>query len=165
MTTRDLSLAIFLIGVVAAIALSQEPLKTSDLAGTWRTGGQSMMADKNLTTGATTPSNGNTFKFVFTRDGRFAFVGYLQSTMYGCTTDLFNDKQGSYEFDGEQLTLVPTKNFWRNTYSCSPKSNKERNYTLEKETLAVRTKTDEYGAFYLCLTGKTGETCYRREKE
>jgi hypothetical protein len=167
MTTKDLSLAIFLIGAAAVVALSQQrvPVDASGLTGIWQTGGQSMMADKNLVTGATTPSNGNTMKYVFTADGRFEFVGYLQSTMYGCTTALFNDKRGKFELDGDQLTLSPTKNFWRNTYSCSPASNKERNYVLEQETITVSGKTDEYGMPYICLKDKSGETCYRRSKE
>ena len=167
MTTKDLSLAIFLIGIAAVVALSQQraPIGAGDLTGIWRTGGQSMMADKNMITGATTPSNGNTFKYMFTADGRFEFVGYMQSTMYGCTTDLFNDKRGKYVLNGDQLTLSPTKNFWRNTYSCSPASNKERNYTLEQETMTLSGKTDEYGSQYICLQGKSGETCYRRSKD
>lgn len=167
MTTKDLALAIFLLGVAAVIGYSQQrtAVDASDLTGIWRTGGQSMMADRNTITGATTPSNGNVMKYVFTADGRFEFVGYLQSTMYGCTTALFNDKRGRFELDGDQLTLTPTKNFWRNTYSCSPASNKERNYKLVPETLSVYGKTDEYGAAYICLSGSTGETCYRRSKE
>jgi len=124
----------------------------------------SMMVDRNTVTGATTPSNGNTLKFEFKADGRFAFVGYLQSTMYGCTTALFNDKQGRYQVAGNEITLTLTKNFWRNTSSCSASSTKERNYTLDPETYKLRTQTDEYGAFYICLANAKGETCYRREK-
>jgi hypothetical protein len=97
------------------------------------------------------------------RTADLRFVGYMQSTMYGCTTALFNDKQGKYSFDGSQLTLTPVKNFWRNTYSCSPSSNKERNYVLDTEVYDVRNKTDEYGKLYICLANAKGETCYRRE--
>lgn len=132
------------------------------LVGTWGTGGMSMMADRNTVTGATTPSNGSTFKYVFTADGRFEFVGLLQSTMYGCTTTLFNDKKGRYETDGQTLTLIPSRNFWRQQNGCAPNSNKEREYTLERETFRLRTKTDEYGKHFVCLTNDKGETCYRR---
>lgn len=165
MTMKDISLAIFLIGVAAVVALSQSPITADDITGTWSTGGQSMMADRNMVTGATTPSNGNTMKYEFSADGRFTFVGYLQSTMYGCTTALFNDKRGRYELAGNKLTLIPSKNFWRNTYSCSPSSNKERDYVLDRETLTVSTKIDEYGKAYICLAGAKGETCYRKAKD
>lgn len=138
---------------------------TVDIVGVWRTGGMSMMADKNTVTGATTPSNGSTFKYVFTADGRFETVGLLQSTLYGCTTSLFNDKRGKFEISGSQLTLIPSKNFWRQQNSCAPNSTKERDYTLERETLEVRSKTDEYGKSFICLANAKGETCYRREKE
>lgn len=136
-----------------------------EITGIWRKGGMSMLQDRNTVTGATTPSNGMNLKFVFHPNGRFEFIGYLQSTMYGCTTDLFNDKQGKYAIKGTQITLIPSKNYWKNTYSCSPKSNKERNYTLENETYELKFKTDEYGKSNVCLTNAKGETCYRKEKE
>jgi hypothetical protein len=136
-----------------------------DITGIWRNGGMSTMVDKNRISGATTPSNGSTFKYVFTADGRFEFIGMMQSTMYGCTTSLFQDKRGRYEINGSTMTLIPSKNFWRNQNSCAPNSTKERDYTLERETLEFRTKTDEYGKLFICLAGAKGETCYRREKE
>lgn len=87
--------------------------------------------------------NGSTFKYVFTADGRFESVRLIQSTMSGCTTSLFNDKRGKYEISGSPITLIPGKNFRRNTYSCSPSSNRERDYTLERETKTFRTKVDK----------------------
>ena len=158
---KDIALVIFIVAVFAVMANAQNV----DLAGTWRTGGTSTMGDRNTVTGSVTPSNGNTMNYEFRPDGRFAFVGYLQSTLYGCTTALFQDKQGKYSLAGSRLTLALTKNFWRNTYSCSPASNKERNYTLESEVYEVRNKKDEYGKFYICLANAKGETCYRRENE
>lgn len=163
MKTFNLFASLLLFAAFAGSTAAQ--VESSDLVGIWRTGGMSMLADRNTVTGATTPSNGNTMKFVFKADGRFEFVGYLQSTMYGCKTDLFNDKQGRWQLEGSQLTLSLTKNYWKNTYSCSPSSNKERNYVLDPEVYEVRTKTDEYDKLYICLANAKGETCYRREKE
>ncbi len=166
MTFKDIALMLFVIAAIAVVASAQnDTITRSDLVGTWKTGGMSMMADRNTVTGSTTPSNGNTQKYQFDSNGRFSFTGYMQSTMYGCTTALFNDKQGRYELAGSQLTLRPTKNFWRNTYSCSPGSNKERNYVLDPEVYDVSTKTDEYGKLYICLSNEKGETCYQRESE
>jgi len=156
---KDIALIIFAIAAVTVMANAQ----SVELAGTWRTGGMSTTDDVNTVTGARTASNGNTMKYEFRADGRFAFVGYLQSTMYGCTTSLFQDKQGKYILEGSQLTLTLTKNFWRNNYSCSPASNKERNYTLGTEVYEVRNKTDEYGKRFICLANEKGESCYRRE--
>jgi len=154
-----------LLVVVFSMAASAQDLSRSDLVGTWRTGGLSTTDDVNTVTGSRTASNGNTLKYEFKADGRFAFVGYMQSTMYGCTTALFNDKQGRYTLNGSQLTLTLVKNFWRNTYSCSPSSNKERNYTLDTEVYEVSTKTDEYGKLFVCLANAKGESCYRRENQ
>lgn len=150
-----------LIAILAAAAFSAS---AQELVGTWQTRGMSMIGDRNTVTGSVTPSNGNTQKYVFGSDGRFAFTGYLQSTQYGCTTALFNDKQGKYTLEGSTLTLTPSKNFWRQTFTCSPASNKERNYTLERETYDISTKTDEYGKLFICLANEKGETCYRNEK-
>lgn len=150
--------------IIVVLAAAAITASAQDLVGTWATGGMSMIGDRNTVTGSVTPSNGNTQKYVFGADGRFTFVGYLQSTQYGCTTALFNDKQGRYTLEGSTLTLTPSKNFWRQTFSCSPASNKERNYTLERETYDVSTKTDEYGKLYICLANEKGESCYRKEK-
>jgi hypothetical protein len=135
-----------------------------EIVGKWHNGNVSMMGEKNLTTGRITSSNGTTVSYKFFADGRFEYVGYIKSTMYGCTTDLFNDKRGKVEISGNQITLVPTKNYWKNTYSCSPASNKERDYVLERETYTYRTKTDEYGKTLICLANAKGESCFRREE-
>lgn len=135
-----------------------------ELVGTWANGGMSMLLERNTVTGSTTPHNGSRFKYVFTADNRFEAIGLMQSTMYGCTTTLFNDKRGTIEVNGSQLTLIPSKNFWRQQNSCAPNSNKERDYTLERETFTWRTKTDEYGKKHICLANAKGETCYRQEE-
>ncbi|MBK6749826.1 MAG: hypothetical protein KA956_14960 [Pyrinomonadaceae bacterium] len=150
--------------LILTAAAAMSGYAQTDINGTWATGGMSMIGDRNTVTGSVTPSNGNTQKYQFGGDGRFSFVGYLQSTQYGCTTALFNDKQGKYSIEGSTLTLTPSKNFWRQTFSCSPASNKERNYTLERETYDITTKTDEYGKLFICLANEKGETCYRKEK-
>ncbi len=165
MVTKRSFITFALLALAAANAFSQETFTTSDLAGIWRTGGMSTIGERNTVTGSTTPSNGNTQKYEFAANGTFNFVGYMQSTVYGCTTSLFNDKRGRFEIDEDRLTLIPSKNFWRNANSCSPSSTKERNYTLDRETFTVRTKVDEYDRLFICLTNTKGESCYRREKE
>lgn len=135
-----------------------------EIVGTWGSGGMSLLQERNTVTNSVTPSNGRRMKYVFTADGRFEHVGLLQSTVYGCTTTLFNDKRGTYEINGSSITLIPSKNFWRQQNNCAPNSTKERDYTLDRETLTWRTKTDEYGKQFICLTGKSGESCHRREE-
>lgn len=139
-------------------------LNIGDLVGKWQTGSISNLQEKNLYTGQVTASNGSVNFYKFYADGRFENIGLINSTMYGCTTSLFNDKRGTIEVDGNQITLIPTKNFWRKTNSCAPSSNSERDYTLNRETFTYRTKTDEYGKAFICLANSKGETCYRREE-
>lgn len=136
----------------------------SQLVGKWYNGNVSMLQEKNTYTGQVTSSNGSLFNYTFYADGRFEFIGYMKSTMYGCTTDLFNDKRGTVEISGNQITLVPTKNYWKNTYSCSPSSNKERDYVLERETYTFRTETNKYGKEQICLVNDKGERCFERKE-
>ena len=133
-----------------------------NIAGTW-TNGRTSMLQEIYTNGTTAARAGTAFKYVFYPNGRFEMTGLIASTMFGCTTTLFQDKRGSYQISGSQITLTLSKNFWRNMYSCSPASNKERDYTLGRETYDLRTKTDEYGKTLICLTDAKGESCYRRE--
>jgi hypothetical protein len=135
----------------------------NSIVGTWTNGSTSMLGERNTTTGVVTSRNGSTYKYVFNANGSFEFIGYLESTMYGCTTALFNDKRGNYTISGDRITFTPSKNYWKNTYSCSPNSNKEKNHTLEEETYTFRTKQDEYGKTLICLANDKGESCYRRE--
>lgn len=136
----------------------------TEIVGEWSNGNVSMLQEKNLTTGQTTAANGATFSYRFSADGSFEFIGYIKSTMYGCTTDLFNDKRDTLETDGDRITLVPPKNYRKNTYSCSPKSNKERDYALEREAFRLRAATDQNGRKFICLANANGETCYLKEE-
>lgn len=133
------------------------------IVGTWTNGTVSTINEKNLSTGAISSRGGSTFKYVFNANGTFEFIGLMNSTMYGCTTSLFNDKRGKYEINGSNITFIPNKNFWRKQNSCAPNSNSEQNYKLERETLELRTKTDEYGKSLICLADAKGESCYRKE--
>ncbi len=133
------------------------------IVGTWTNGNFSLISEKNLSNGAIASRGGSTFKYVFNSNGTFEFIGLANSTMYGCTTSLFNDKRGKYEVNGSTITLVPTKNFWRKQNRCAPNSNSEQNYKLDRETFELRTKTDEYGRSLICLADAKGESCYRKE--
>lgn len=166
MQLRDLALLILIVAIAAAATYSQG-LNSKDIVGTWSNGGMSMLMERNTVTGSTTPSNGHTWTYEFKANGTFSFVGLLNSTVYGCTTGLFNEKSGRYELAGSTLTLTPNRNFWRKTNACAPGSNSERDYVLDTETFDVRTKTDDAGRGYICLTKGTAkdavETCYHRE--
>ena len=140
----------------------QNTRNAGGIVGTWTNGTTSMLREEYYN-GTTAFRNGSTFKWVFYADGRFENIGLMSSTMYGCTTTLFNDKRGKYQISGNQITLIPSKNFWRNMYSCAPSSNKERDYTLDRETYEFRTKQDEYGKTLICLANAKGESCFRRE--
>lgn len=136
-----------------------------ELIGKWDNGSVSMLQYRDTVTGATAPGRGSYSSYELRPDGSFHYAGLLQSTLYNCTTTLFNEKAGRAEVSGAEITFVPTKNFWRKTNNCAPSSNSERDYTLESETYRWRAKQDEYGNQLICLTNDKGESCYRRSKE
>jgi hypothetical protein len=135
------------------------------LLGSWRTSQMSMLMYQNRATGSTTPGNGTTMQYRFHLDGRFEYNGYLQTTMYNCTTTLFNPMAGTYRVAGSRLTLTPRANNWQMRNNCAQSQNKDRPGKLDAVTYAFRTK-QENGREFLCLTGADGkEGCYQRERE
>jgi hypothetical protein len=93
------------------------------------------------------------------------WLGYMESTMFGCTTSLFNETNGRYMVDGTTIFLSPSRDVWKNMYSCFPNSNRSETKAPTKKSLEFSFKTDEYGKEFICLNDAAVETCYRREKE
>jgi hypothetical protein len=133
-----------------------------ELIGTWDNGYSSILAQRqNTITGAVTPGRSSYFSYKFNPNGTFQFIGTMQTTNYSCTTTLFNDKAGRYRISGSTITLIPTKNYWKNS-NCTPSNTTEKNHTLTEETYQWRMKTDEYGKRHVCLSSNNqGESCYR----
>jgi hypothetical protein len=85
--------------------------------------------------------------------------------MFGCTTGLFNEINGRYMVDGTTIFLNSSRDFWKNTYSCFPNSNKSQTKVPTEKALEFGFKTDQYGKSFICLSDAGVETCYSREKE
>ena len=156
-------LAIF--GILIAVQAYSTFAQSSDITGSWKTGSVGSIQYKNQVTGATKSGRGSLFWYKFLPDGNYEFVGYMELTMYSCTTTLFNQITGKYSVDGSTINLAPARDYWKNTNSCAASSNKEQTKTPTPKTLEFRAKTDEYRHQLLCLTDGSGETCYQREKE
>jgi len=144
-------------------AAAQTQAGAAELFGSWRTSQISMLVYQNQVTGSTTPGSGTSMQYRFHPDGRFEYNGYLQSTVYNCTTTLFNPMTGSYRVEGSRLTLTPRANVWRMTNNCAPSSNKESAGKMESVVYQLSFKQDG-GRHFLCLTGADGKgACYQRE--
>ena len=135
------------------------------VVGYWKTGGLGTINEVNTVTGQTKNRRGNLFSYTFAADGTYTFIGYMESTMFGCTTGLFNEINGRYMVDGTTIFLNPSRDFWKNTYSCFPNSNRSQTKEPTKKSLEFGFKTDEYGKDFICLNDAGVETCYRQEKE
>jgi hypothetical protein len=154
---------VLVLGIIVSLGVTVSAQRS--VVGNWKTGGLGMINEVNTTTGQTKNNRGTTFSYKFAADGTYTFVGYMESTMFGCTTALFNEINGRYTVDGSTINLSPSRDFWRNTYSCFPNQNKSQTKTPTEKSLEFGFKTDEYGKDFICLNDAGVETCYRREKE
>ena len=133
------------------------------LLGSWRSSELGMISYQNSVTGSTRPGRGTTMQYRFLPGGRYEYNGYLETTMYNCTTTLFNPAAGTYRVEGDRLTLTPRTSKWQQTNNCASSMNKELPGKLDAETYTFRFST-EAGGRRLCLTSQKGsEVCYRAE--
>lgn len=133
------------------------------LVGAWRSSELGMISYQNTITGASRPGRGTTMQYKFLPGGRFEYNGYMESTMYNCTTTLFNPVAGTYSVAGNRLTIVPKTSKWQQTNNCASSMNKTQPGKLDPETYTFRF-SEEQGGRRLCLTSSKGnEVCYRAE--
>lgn len=133
------------------------------LVGAWRSSELGMISYQNTITGAARPGRGTTMQYKFLPGGRFEYNGYLETTMYNCTTTLFNPVAGTYRVEGNRLTIVPKTSKWQQTNNCASSMNKTQPGKLDPESYTFRF-SNEQGGRRLCLTSAKGnEVCYRAE--
>lgn len=152
---------IAIIGIQAYSAFGQ----TFSIVGEWKNGSVGMIEYKDRVTDATKPGRGSVFTYKFLANGNYEFVGYMESTMYNCTTALFNQITGKFKLNGSTLELNPARDLWKSTNTCAASGNKQQTKTPVKKSLEVRVSEDQYGNELLCLSDGDGETCYRRDKK
>ena len=135
----------------------------AELVGAWRSSEIGMISYQNTITGSSRPGRGTTMQYKFLPGGRFEYNGYLETTMYNCTTTLFNPVAGTYSVAGNRLTIVPKTSKWQQTNNCASSMNKTQPGKLDPETYTFRF-SNEQGGRRLCLTSSKGnEVCYRAE--
>jgi len=155
---------VLVFGIIVSQAVTASAQRS--VVGYWKTGGLGMINEVNTTTGQTKNRRGQMFSYNFAPDGTYTFHGYMESTVFGCTTSLFEEVTGRYLVDAGTIFLKPNRDVWTNSYSCFP----NRNSSQEKPTPAEKSlgfgfKTDEYGKSFICLNDAGVETCYRSEKK
>ena len=135
----------------------------ASVLGSWRSSELGMISYQNSVTGASRPGRGTTMQYKFLPGGRFEYNGYMETTMYNCTTTLFNPVAGSYRVEGDRLTIVPKTSKWQQTNNCAASMNKTLPGKFDPETYTFRF-SNEQGGRRLCLTSSKGnEVCYRAE--
>ena len=135
----------------------------ASVLGAWRSSELGMISYQNSVTGASRPGRGTTMQYKFLPGGRFEYNGYMETTMYNCTTTLFNPVAGTYRVEGDRLTIFPKTSKWQQTNSCASSMNKTQPGKLDPETYTFRFSSEQ-GVRRLCLTSSKGnEVCYRAE--
>lgn len=158
-TSFWLFIFVAIIVVQAYSALGQ----SSEVSGYWKNGSVGSIQYQNRVTGATKSGRGSLFTYRFLPNGNYEFIGYMEVTMYNCTTTLFNQITGKYAVDGSTINLNPSRDFWKNTNSCAASGNKQLTQTPKRKSLEFQIKDDEYGRQLLCVYEGEVETCYRKE--
>ena len=148
-----LILTLLTVGSVTAQTRSSVP---ENLVGKWFEGSASILQEKNMTTGSVASRYGSSLGYEIKADGTFQYAGLIKSTMYGCTTTLWNDRRGKISIEGDVITFTPVKDYWLNTNSCYPSANKEQNKALEAKSYNFEVG-EKNGRTWLCMreVGKT----------
>jgi len=161
--------ALFIGLLVGFSTFAQNKSVPSNLVGKWFEGSTSILNEQNMTTGAISSRYGSSIGYTIEADGTFRYAGLIKSTMYGCTTTLWNDRRGKLSVEGDVITFTTTKDYWFNSNSCYPSSNKEENKPL-KATKYNYEIGEKEGRQYLCMreVGKTKVediVCYPRTED
>jgi hypothetical protein len=147
----------------ASVSSERGAGSASELLDSWRSTRISMLQYQNTITGSMTPGNGSSLSYKFFPDGRFEFAGYMQTTVYNCTTTYFNPMSGTYSVEGSRVILTPVKNVWQSRSACYPSQNKDLPGKMDVQVYSFRVKTVN-GKESLCLSASDGkEACYYRE--
>jgi hypothetical protein len=142
--------------VMIGSAEAQRSAVPSNLVGKWFEGSASILQEQNMSTGSIASKYGSSIGYEIKADGTFQYAGLIKSTMYGCTTTLWNDRRGTISIKGDVITFSPIKDYWLNTNSCYPSANKEKNKELQEKSYNFEVGEKE-GRTWLCMreVGKT----------
>ena len=151
--------------ILVAVQTYSAMAQASAVRGYWTNGSVGSIQYQNRVTGSTRPGRGSHFSYKFLANGTYTFVGYMDTTMYNCTTTLFNEITGEYTVDGSTIHLDPTRDFWKNTNTCAASGNKQQTKTPTKKSVEFVVKEDDYGKTLLCLNEGSGESCFRKEEQ
>ena len=131
-------------------AFAQRSTVPANLVGNWFEGSTSILQEQNMSNGSVASRYGSSIGYVISGDGTFRYAALIKSTMYGCTTSLWNDRRGKISIEGDVITFTPNKDYWLNMNSCYPSSNKEQNKALQAKSFNFEIGTKE-GKEWLCM--------------
>jgi hypothetical protein len=146
----------FILALLMITSVSAQTRVPAELVGKWFEGGTSFLQEQNMSTGAISSGYGSSIGYVINADGTFRYAGLIKSTLYGCTTTLWNDRRGRVSIEGDRITFTPNKDYWMSANSCYPSADKEKNKELQAATYNFEVG-EKNGKTWLCMreVGKT----------
>lgn len=155
--------------MASAAAAQQGAGIPAQLVGKWFNGSASILGEQNMTTGALASKYGSSIGYYIEADGAFIYAGLIKSTMYGCTSSLWNEQRGKISVAADVITFTPSKDYWFSSNSCYPSANREKNKPLETHSYNFEVG-ERQGKTWLCMreVGKTRVEdiiCYPRAND
>lgn len=125
----------FIFGLLIVCSISAQTSRIpAELVGKWFEGSTSILSEQNMTTGSVSSRYGSSIGYTIESDGTFRYAGLIKSTIYNCTTTLWNDRRGKISVSGDVITLTTSKDYWFNSNSCSSSAPKEENKPLKAKS-------------------------------
>jgi hypothetical protein len=112
------------------------------LIGTWFWGTVSSTSYYNPVTGEWGDASGGGLNYTFNADGTYDGHFLVQNTFYSCTTKIFNYEEGTYTFEDDVLTLIPSVDKTKSEDDCNASSNYEKDIALATKYKFVQFRRD-----------------------
>jgi len=119
----------------AAAQSQADAVGGESLLGSWRASELGMISYQNSITGASRPGRGTTMQYRFLPGGRYEYNGYLETTMYNCTTTVFNPVAGTYRVEGDKI-IQRVETAWTPVWNGTEQV---RTFAVEGDRLTTRT--------------------------
>lgn len=136
----------------------------SELLGEWSQSEVSTLDFVNPSTGAHADPSGERLNFRLFPDGAYKIGWMLQSSLYGCTSQVFAYRTGVYTLDGETLTFTDKTYTLTSKDNCHSEWNYEKHPPLGKMAYRWQMGETKYGPGLILLGSDGKRRAFVRER-
>ena len=164
MLRRAVVLAGFLTGLLPGVAGPSQPAwaapsekgpaaagtALSALVGSWMNGGVSPTIYRSVSTGAFAPTSGAGELYSVSAAGHYQWVSMRQESLYGCTSLIASDNEGTMAASATGIVLTPESNVEIGRFSCRSTQGYTRKLPLTRQVYEWKLDSYQRGT-KLCL--------------